>query len=493
MKENYFEKTARENSIDGFTYKDLHLDSLYKKLNKVHSTPGEEVLYFLLRTPEKDVYTLKKREEIISYFKQESNEKKKLEKYLSKVGKTIFYTGSVLWNKLYDNSSFRILSIFGAFLPTILIILFLYSKSTAILISAFVSIMINYYLAIQLDKLTAGGINSLGYFGRLFSNSEKISKIKIEPLQDKLDRIKEITKKCSAIRKRLFYVQSESSFFEGLTVIFDYCFMVKANIYFSLLKELHKDSEIVRELYFLIGEIDAYISISKVREECEYYCTPVFIEGKSLKMVGMYHPLVEKPISNDVILNNNGIMLTGSNMSGKSTFLRTIGVNAIMAQTFNTVFAKAYEGSFFNIVTSISPEDNIEEGKSYYLAEAESILRIINSSKGEEATLGLIDEIFRGTNPVERIAAASHICNYLVDNNCVSVVATHDLELTKLVKNYHCFYFKETVEDGKLKFDYRLREGVSNTRNAVRLLAAINYPKDLLDIIEEDLAFISAI
>lgn len=488
MKENYFEKTASENSIDEFTYKDLHLDSLYKKLNNAHSTPGEEVLYFLLRTPEKDLDTLKKREEIISYFKKESNEKKKIETYLSKIGKTIYYTGSVLWNKLYDDSTFRVISIVGAVLPTILIILFLYLQKAEVLILVFISMMINYYFAIQLDKLTSGGITSLGYFGGLFSNSEKIGNLKIEPLQDKLDRIKEINKKCSAIKKRLFYVRSENSFFEGLTVIFDYCFMVKANIYFSLVKELHKNSEVVRDLYFLIGEIDTYISISKVREECEYYCNPVFIEGKSLKMVGMYHPLVENPISNNIILNNNGIMLTGSNMSGKSTFLRTIGVNAIMAQTFNTVFAKAYEGSFFNIVTSISPEDNIEKGKSYYLAEAESILRIINSSKGEEATLGLIDEIFRGTNPVERIAAASHICNYLVDNNCVAVVATHDLELTKLVKNYHCFYFKETVEKGTLKFDYRLKEGISNTRNAVRILAAINYPRDLLDVIEADLA-----
>lgn len=170
-------------------------------------------------------------------------------------------------------------------------------------------------------------------------------------------------------------------------------------------------------------------------------------------------------------------------MSGKSTFLRMIGVNMLFAQCFNFVLADEYEAPIFNIVTSISPNDDLSNGKSFYMAEAESILRIIKSLDKDLPVFCAIDEIFRGTNPIERISSSAEILEYINKKDTISIVATHDRELVDILKdNYEFYYFSESVssKDG-LSFDYKLKKGVSRTRNAIKLLDYIGYPKEITE------------
>ena len=120
----------------------------------------------------------------------------------------------------------------------------------------------------------------------------------------------------------------------------------------------------------------------------------------------MYHPLVENPVSIPLTIKEKGILITGSNMSGKSTFLRTIGINALLAQTIYTCTARQYQSVFVKLLTVIYCSDNIIEGKSYYLVEAQSILRIISKvdPNDEFSILAILDEMFRGTNTDERLS-----------------------------------------------------------------------------------------
>lgn len=168
-------------------------------------------------------------------------------------------------------------------------------------------------------------------------------------------------------------------------------------------------------------------------------------------------------------------------MAGKSTFLRMIGLNIIFAQTFNFTLTKKYEACFFNIVSSISPNDDVTLGKSYYMAEAEALLRIIKALDLELPVFCPIDEIFRGTNPIERIASSAEILRYINSKDSISIVATHDRELTDILKeNYDFFYFSEKVDNKGLSFDYKLKRGISKTRNAIKLLEHIGYPKEII-------------
>ena len=212
------------------------------------------------------------------------------------------------------------------------------------------------------------------------------------------------------------------------------------------------------EIYYELGKIEAFISVGIYREiVSEVYVNLSLKKKQKFKIEDGIHPLLEKSVGNSITIGKKGIVLTGTNMSGKSTFLRMIGINVLFAQTFYFALASEYKAPLLNIVTSISPKDDITLGKSYYLAEVEAILRIINSLDNKVKLLCIIDEIFRGTNPIERISSSTAILNYINNRDAITFVATHDKELTDSLKNsYDFYYFSEYVDCKKgLAFDYK--------------------------------------
>jgi DNA mismatch repair ATPase MutS len=199
----------------------------------------------------------------------------------------------------------------------------------------------------------------------------------------------------------------------------------------------------------------------------------------------MTHPLLATPVPNDLRLDGRSWLVTGSNMSGKSTFLRTIGVNALLARTIYTVFATRWEGASVAVRTCIGRADSIVEGKSYYLAEVERVRFLLDESLSPEPRLFILDELFRGTNTIERVAAARATLEALDVASHVVVVATHDIELLRwLDGRYAAYHFREQIADGVLSFDHRLYAGPSSTRNAIALLRLMKYPESVVRMAE---------
>jgi len=193
------------------------------------------------------------------------------------------------------------------------------------------------------------------------------------------------------------------------------------------------------------------------------------------------HPLLPDAVPNSITIRERGITITGSNMAGKTTFLRTLGVNAILAQTIYTCLATSYTANYFRIISLISETDSLIEGKSYYLVQAEQLLRMIRSSEKDVLTLCLIDEPLAGTNSLERIVASFEILRYLFDHKALAVVATHDLELAgKLEFGFKSYHFTDKVDQEGLSFDFKLRDGITSTSNAIRLLEYLDYPEDII-------------
>jgi DNA mismatch repair ATPase MutS len=173
-------------------------------------------------------------------------------------------------------------------------------------------------------------------------------------------------------------------------------------------------------------------------------------------------------------------------MSGKTTFLKTIGVNMLLAETLHFCLAKKFCSSFFNTLTLIGRKDNIIEGKSYYLDEILTLLRIIQACRQDIPCLCLIDEPFRGTNSVERISASAEVLLHLAKKNGLVFASTHDLELTRLVADaYVNYHFQEEIGEHGLLFNYQLREGPSETRNAIKLLRHVGYPEEITEAAEQ--------
>jgi hypothetical protein len=233
----------------------------------------------------------------------------------------------------------------------------------------------------------------------------------------------------------------------------------------------------LRAIYAALGDLDTMQSVATVRGEARPWTRPVFSaeRARTLAFTALTHPLLNEPVPNSLALRDRSMLLTGSNMSGKSTFIRTVGVNAVLARTIHTVFAEGWQAPCWAVRTSIGRADSLLEGTSYYRAEVNAIGELLNGREGEPR-LVLIDELFRGTNSIERVAGAKAVLSALDDGADLIMVATHDVELLALLPRYAPYHFREEVRDGSLHFDYRLHDGPSITRNALAILELAGYP-----------------
>ncbi len=196
----------------------------------------------------------------------------------------------------------------------------------------------------------------------------------------------------------------------------------------------------------------------------------------------LYHPLIDHPVKNSISADG-GVLLTGSNASGKSTFLKTVALGALMAQTLHMALAERYCAPLYRIYSSMSLRDDLESGESYYIVEIKSLKRILDARKEDSPrpVLCFVDEVLRGTNTVERIAAATQILVSLTGEGIQCFAATHDIELTELLSGlYRNYHFEEEIRDGDILFNYTLREGRANSRNAIRLLEIMGYDQTII-------------
>jgi DNA mismatch repair ATPase MutS len=237
----------------------------------------------------------------------------------------------------------------------------------------------------------------------------------------------------------------------------------------------------IRTVFEAVGYVDCALAVASFRQR-HATCVPHFgPAAEGIRLQAAYHPLVPGCVPNDLTLAGQGVLLTGSNMAGKTTFMRTLGVNALLAQTIATCPATAYRAPFCRVLTSLSLADSLPTGKSYYLVEAETMRQLLQACDAAPGSyLLLLDELFKGTNTQERVAANQAVLAYLQPRGWV-VAATHDGELGALLQSsYVEYHFCETVTADDWYFDYRLKAGPLTTRNAIRLLARLHYPAQVV-------------
>ena len=230
------------------------------------------------------------------------------------------------------------------------------------------------------------------------------------------------------------------------------------------------------------------LAAASYREMLGDYGIPVLHEAdgqagiRNMKIKGLYHPLLSDPVKND-IETDRCMLLSGSNASGKSTFIKAVAVSALFAQTIHTVPADYYEACFYRIYSSMALRDDILSSESYFIVEIKSLRRIFTKAKEAGVpVLCFIDEILRGTNTVERVAASSELLEALSGENAMCFAATHDIELTYLLeKQYANYHFSEHIQAEDITFDYQIKRGRADSRNAIRLLAMVGFEKELVE------------
>ncbi|MFL0267256.1 MutS-related protein [Candidatus Clostridium radicumherbarum] len=466
--------------IDDQTWDDFTMNKIFEEVDRTFSAPGEQLLYHMLRTPKFNDKELSKRKSLLKFFKENKELREKILVELYYLGRqTKNRITDLLWGELPKKSRISIFFNFMALLP-IIILIFIPFMGIKIGIYIVLVFIINMYISFKFRNEISAHVEAMSYLSAVVNTGKKLGEINSSDLSDFTEGLKSSLKHIKASKSASLLGNIEA---DVIIQYFNILFLTKERSFFKVIGELTKYKKELQNVYITIGEIDALISIASFREGLTFYVEPELVSGERvLEISNLVHPLVNNPIANSISICNQGIVLTGSNMSGKSTFLRTIGVNALLAQTIATCLAKNYKGSYFKILSSISPNDDILQGKSYYLGEAEAVLRIINNCEVSIPSLCIIDEIFRGTNPIERISASAEILDYLINHNSVPIVATHDLELTEIVdRSYECYYFTEDVGEDGLKFDYLIRKGVSKTTNAIKLLKFLGYPDNIIE------------
>lgn len=234
----------------------------------------------------------------------------------------------------------------------------------------------------------------------------------------------------------------------------------------------------MRQWMEAVGEFEALLSLAVLCQVKEQWCFPTILESSQPAFQGeaIAHPLLEEKqaVANSAELKAQTCVITGSNMSGKTTFLRSIGVNLVLAYAGGPVCAQAFEASVMKVFTSMRVHDDVSQGISTFYAELLRIKQMVQYSQKRRPMLVLIDEIFKGTNSADRLVGAKAVITQMAKPWCITLVSTHDFELCDLEKdpvvkavNYH---FSEYYVDDEIHFDYLMRPGRCQTTNAKQLM-----------------------
>ncbi len=481
----YDRKNRTDNHIDNITWDDLDMDSVFMSMNNTHSSAGEEYLYYRLRNPKLTDETTRRDEELIDYFYNNKDDSINLQKAFHKMGKTGKYSLYDYLNYL-DNVENT-----GNIKHIICNLLYLISAALVFVnpfagIVCIISVMCYNMIAYSKAKSEIEPyFISIKYVMRLLDGINKVADTNVPVIKDNIDIMKEKRKVFHGLKKKALFLSMDASDFNLLSMIYIYIkmlFHVDLIIFNSILKNIKKHTAEINDIVTELGYIESSIAVASYRKYVNDFCVPEYTDTLYMKAEEMYHPLISNPVKNS-FETNNGVLVTGSNASGKSTFLKTIAINAILAQTINTCLAEKFITNHYRIYSSMALRDNLGSGESYYIVEIKSLKRILDAvNKDVSPVLCFVDEVLRGTNTVERIAASTQILKSLCNANTKCFAATHDIELTHLLEKYYDnYHFEEEVIDNDIVFNYKVLNGRATSRNAIKLLKIIGYENSIID------------
>lgn len=235
-----------------------------------------------------------------------------------------------------------------------------------------------------------------------------------------------------------------------------------------------------------LAELEALTSLAAFASEQPVRCYPTPVDEPLLTIVKGNHPLIDpdRVVPNNVELGRGGRLwiITGSNMSGKSTFLRMVGVNVLLAQLGTVACAEEFVWTPLRLLTDLRIRDDLSKDESYFMSEVRQLRRMIVPELDGVPILGLIDEPFRGTNSDERVAASIAVVCQLIDSPGLFFVATHERRLTELANDTDAVnrHFREDLGSDGAVFDYHLRAGRAEARNALKILEREGYPRAVI-------------
>jgi len=464
----YRDHYNEQSFIDDKTWSDLNMDTLFHKINFNFTAIGEMRLYATLRGMFKVNQT-----SLINMFKDNKVFRLNVSYILSKIGKNVYplFPDQMLPTKR------NILLMFCPLLPFIGFAFIFLIPSKGILI-CLTFMILNAILSFKLKKSYDQDLKSIFYTANVIKQSQALSKIESTPAISVDFTHFKASRRFSGLLARVESQDMASSIIMFIKLVF----MIDYVLFHLIQRSYFKYQEEVMACYDYISILDNHYSIAMYQHTLTHYCYPKINHNiNGLQMKSIIHPLLdeENAIANTIDISNH-ILLTGSNASGKSTFMKAVALNLILAQSIQTATAHSFIYQPGYVMTSMANADDVLSGDSYFMSELKSIRRLFNTHQCNKIYC-FIDEIFKGTNTTERIAASESVLSYLDNQKAYQVIAaTHDVELSTLLENtYNNYHFNESIQENSIFFDYKIKPGKANTRNAIELLRITQFPIDI--------------
>jgi len=483
---SYFLKHQNGFFVDDITWNDLDMDAVFKGMNYTWSAAGEEYLYYMLRTPCMDRDELLKREKLIEYFRRNQDQRVSIQLIFSRLGRCGKFSIYDYLDYLDDLGERSNLPHYLSFILLVAAIALLFFNIPIGIMALCCIVGYNNISYFKVKKEIDPYIISFAYIFRLMDAVNKLNKLSAPEIEEELSALKKYNGSMRSFKTGSSIIMSGgrmSGSGNPLDLLLDFIrmgFHIDLMKFNQMLSQVRKHIGEIDGMITVMGRIEALIAVGAYRE-AHPFCVPEFTDRTEITVRDMYHPLITDPVTNSIHVERS-VLITGSNASGKSTFLKTMAINAILAQTIHTCLAAGYCSCFFRICSSMALRDDVQGGSSYYMVEIRALKRILDLVSEDGApVLCFVDEVLRGTNTVERIAASTEILRSMAGKNCLCFAATHDIELTQLLENiYENYHFAEEIEDDDIFFSYQILKGPASTRNAIKLLGIMGYDKAII-------------
>lgn len=478
---DYRKKAGRDAFlIDDITWNDLGMDDVFKRINASLSTSGEQYLYHMLRAPAVAEEPYRNRASLISLMGEEEDLRLKLQVILARLGCTRRADICEAFHPSAHGYGWLIVYLLlFLFVPASAVITVFASKTGVLLLM--LAIFLNMTVHELRTKKTQRDFDTVNYTVGMVFALNKIRRLKNGRLDEMLRSAYASLRRLRAVIRTGGVSRAGS---DPIGDSFSAMLLLDLIAYEFLKNKLGRCHEDVFIVHEQLGKIDAAIAVASYRASLPAYAVPEIdfaAKGAFLDAKGMTHPLMKNPVPNDIV-TATPMLVTGSNASGKSTYLKTVALCALMAQSICTCPADSYRAAAFRIYTSMALSDDLVAGESYYIVETKSLKRMLDATKEPGPVLCAIDEVLRGTNTVERIAASSVLLTALAQRGALCVAATHDVELCALLKDvFRMFHFEESVTEQKMLFDYRIKNGPARSRNAIYLLKILGFDDSVVD------------
>jgi hypothetical protein len=469
--------------VDERTWSELEMEKVCARMDRCITPPGSQYLYSLLRIYQAEPGRIAENIRQQSELTGEAAEA--LKAALGKLNQpdVAELAGFILgpapkiprhWKWFYLLPAAAIVSLAGIWISPF----FLF----AVIVFGFTNILVNRRYS---REITRHG-PSLVALGRLFQTirqicaSKKILKLaEVEELAAMEGVVAKLHKKISLM---FLSAQTQDDILKIITEYLNLALLFELLACFRAIEAVNDARGKLARCLELTGRLDAVQGLAAALPKFPHFCRPEISAESSFDLAEAYHPLLKVPVCNSVSSEGRSLLISGTNMAGKTTFMKTLAINLLLAQTIGICMARKASLPRARVRTLISREDKTTSGQSYFFFEASELLRMMRNAEAAGGQYWfIIDEIFRGTNTVERVAAGTAVLDYLAARWLV-VASTHDDELTRqLASGFDAYHFSEEVKSRGAEFDYLLKKGRCPTRNAIKLLVLAGYPKEVTD------------